>query len=156
MADIVTVLHELVEKHMSASSLTDLVIGTVYTVSPLSVQITPDFIVPSAVLYLTETVTERKINFSHTHTFPHTHAGTDTDGGSFTTTTSQSTVTTTGDGTLINQPVDVSPAPLYGQGSTYQQSGIINPGLAIGDKVLMLRIQSGQAYIIMSRVEISS
>ena len=29
---------------------------------------------------------------------------------------------------------------------------VINPGLAVGDKVLMLRVSSGQCYIILSKL----
>jgi hypothetical protein len=147
MANLCTELHDLIENHMNAAGLTDLVIGTVFTVSPLTIEITPDFIVDTDVLYLTEAVTERKIDLSHTHEFPHTHI--DTQGG---TSVSQSTTTTAGDGTLVLNPVDASPTPSYSQGSTYQQSGIINPGLAKGDAVLMLRIMAGQAYLVLSRV----
>jgi hypothetical protein len=121
----------------------DGLVGTVVTVAPLTISIRDDMPpLPASSLWLTEAVVGRHIDLSHTHTLNgHTHTG-----------SVSPDTTNTDSGTLSGHPVSASPTPLYGQGSAYQSSGVINPPLAIGDKVALLRIVGGQQFIVLSRI----
>lgn len=132
----------------NASQPCDLEIGTVTTVSPLS--ITRDVAqapLQEAVLILTENVIEKKIPIlSHTHNIDvlgHSHAD---DSGQTSTdlTGSYQTLSSLDSGIIC-----------YEQGKALPVEGgfiIINRALEVGDKVLLLRVQKGQKFIILSRI----
>lgn len=131
-----------------ASQPCDLEIGTVTTVNPLS--ITRDVAqapLQEAVLILTENVIEKKIPvLSHTHNINvlgHSHTD---DGGQTSTdlTGSYQTLSSLDSGVIC-----------YEQGKALPVEGgfiIINRALEVGDKVLLLRVQKGQKFIILSRI----
>ena len=117
------------QKSQNAAQLTDLKIGTVTAVSPLEISINSNMpTLQSGVLLLTSAVVEKKIPvLEHNHTY----AG----GGS--TNNALSSVACYENGTQL--PVE----------NGYI---ILNKALAVGDRVLLLRVQSGQKFIVLSRV----
>lgn len=140
-----------------ASQPTDLVMGTVTSVSPLEVSIN-NMQAPlrSQVLYLTEPVVEKKIpildHIHHINSLSHTHSeyhGTTGSGltGSYPTLTSL-----VSEGANSDQTQNIicyehgKPLPI--------ENGfiILNRALEVGDKVILLRVQHGQKFIILSRV----
>ena len=124
---------------------TDMVIGTIATVNPLSVNLnTYAPPITAGFLLLTEAVIEKKIDLHHTHDHAHTH--TDPQGGS----SGPANPVTTDSGTLYQNPF--TNAPLFPDYSTDGASRIVTPALAVGDKVLMLSVSGGQQFIILSRI----
>ena len=117
------------QKSQGAANLTDLKTGTVVSASPLEISINANMApLQSGILLLTAAVVEKKIPIlQHNHTNP--------EGG------------TTGDAlTSIACVENGQPLPV--------ENGyiILNRALEVGDKVLLLRVQSGQKYIVLSRV----
>lgn len=119
------------QRSQKASQLTDLKIGTVTAVDPLEVTINTAMApLKAGVLILTAAVVEKKIPIlEHNHTNP--------EGGN------------TGDALLQSQIVcqeNGQPLPV--------ENGyiILNRALEVGDKVILLRVQNGQRFIILSRV----
>ena len=132
-------------------------IGTVTTVNPLSV--TRDVAqapLTEAVLLLTESVVEKKIpvldHIHHINTLSHSH--TCPDGGTSTNLTgSYPTLTSlVSEGANSDQTQNIicyehgKPLPI--------KDGfiILNRALEVGDRVLLLKVQKGQKFIILSRV----
>ena len=101
--DLIEILQQIIQNGISELKLTDLVIGTVVTASPLTIQIdTLMQPLPEEALIKTEAI------------MPKTYSGTTSDGATFTVT--------------------------------------INEGIQAGDKVVMLRCQHGQRFIVLSKV----
>lgn len=126
--ELIDILQEITARYMKGSGMTDLVIGTVSKVGPLEITVeSARLILPETVLKLTAAVVEKKIPvLVHTHTV-----------GQSTTDPSLSAITCIEGG-----------VPLPVQGGYI----ILNRGLVVGDKVLMLRVLSGQNYLVLSRV----
>lgn len=122
------VLHQMMQQSQQAGQPTELRVGTVVSTSPLEISINsamPNL--QAGVLYLTSAVVEKKIPvLSHTHTV----------GDSQTGEALQSMVCTENGQAL---PVE----------NGYM---ILNRALQSGDKVLLLRVQKGQKFIVLSRV----
>lgn len=151
-------LYQMMQDNQAAGQPTDLKIGTVTGVDPLEIttntQMAP---LRESVLLLTESVVEKKIPvLAHKHyiqTLRHSHTAsggqTSTDlTGSY---LSESSLASSGhDGTL--QGADIV-CWEHGQALPVEDGYIIlNRKLAVGDKVILLRVQNGQKYIILSRV----
>lgn len=140
-----------------ASQPCDLEVGTVTTVNPLSV--TRDVAqapLTEAVLILTESVVEKKIpildHIHHINTLGHSH--TCPDGGTSTNLTgSYPTLTSlVSEGANSDQTQNII-CYEHGQPLPIEDGYIIlNRALEVGDKVLLLRVQKGQKFIILSRV----
>lgn len=157
MPDLKDVFQQLVAAQMNSSQLSDLCIGTV-TAAPPELEISIDAqMAPlkKSVLYLTAPVVEYKIPLlRHRHKIPHTH-----------------TVPTGQSGPPL--PDEYSKYSLLSEGSSGDvQSGdvvcwingqkveppvqdgfiILNPALKEGEKVLLMRVQHGSKFIVLSRV----
>ncbi len=131
------ILQQMMQESMKSAQLADLQIGTVTAVNPLEITISTSMApLRASVLYLTSSVVEKKIPIlEHIHTI--TVHDSYTGGGS----------------------ADCDPALFgivcYENGTALPTSGgyiIINRALAVGDKVLLLRVQNGQKFIVLSRV----
>lgn len=126
------VLHQMIQEGFNATQPCDLCIGTVTSAAPLEITIdTAMEPLRSAVLYLSASVIERKIPVVE-----HTHAISDT---------------YTGGGSAGNA---LSSIRCYENGKPLPVKGgyiILNRGLELGDEVLLLRVQHGQKFIVLSR-----
>lgn len=154
--NLVDALVMVAEGAAKASQPCDLDVGTVATVNPLS--ITRDVAqapLTEAVLILTENVVEKKIPIlDHTHhinTLGHKH--TSPDGITSTNLTgSYQTLTSL----LSNGGSDQTQSIIcYEHGKPLPvENGfiILNRALKVGDKVLLLKVQKGQKFIILSRI----
>ena len=129
MGDLVSTIQKLIENSMANASLTDLRVGTVETISPLSIQISDRSLppIPVEALLLTKNVVEQHIeyNIDYQHT---------------------------GDGSLsVNATFrayeDGRPLPY-----TANSLLTLNESLKIGDRVLLLSVSSGQRFIVLSRL----
>lgn len=122
------VMQHMAYQCMSSAQLTDLTIGTVLQTSPLQIQTDPAMApLQEPVLLLTSAVIEKKIPvLQHSHTF-----------GSSTSSTALQSVACVENGIAL--PVE----------NGYI---ILNRALEVGDKVLILRVQSGQRFLVLSRV----
>jgi len=126
--ELIEVIQSIVQGAIKSSDLSDLVIGTVSKVSPL--QITEENVsdpIPAQALLLTAAVVEKKIT-----TLRHNHA-------------ISNAYTEEALGNVV----------CYEAGKALpNEAGYVtlNRGLAVGDQVLMLRVSSGQRYIILSRI----
>lgn len=131
------ILQQMTQESMKSAQLTDLQIGTVTAVDPLKITISASMApLRAGVLYLTVDVVEKKIPVvQHSHTIKVTD--TFTGGGSATCSTELTDIVCYENGTAL--PVE----------NGYI---ILNRALAVGDKVLLLRVQNGQKFIVLSRV----
>lgn len=128
MPDLKDVLYQMMEQSRQASQPTDLRVGTVTRVDPL--EITTDTAAQPlrrSLLYLTQAVIEKKIpELAHRHTAGDSATGTALD----------------------------SVACLENGAALPVQNGyiILNRALALGDRVLLLRVQNGQRFVVLSRI----
>lgn len=131
------ILQQMTQESMKSAQLTDLQIGTVTAVDPLEITISASMApLRAGVLYLTVDVVEKKIPVvQHSHTIKVTD--TFTGGGSATCSTELTDIVCYENGTAL--PVE----------NGYI---IFNRALAVGDKVLLLRVQNGQKFVVLSRV----
>lgn len=151
------VLRQMMAESISAAQPADLQIGTVTAEEPLEISIDMSMqVLRRGVLYLTEAVVEKKIPvLSHSHYIPsgtltHSHNGAV---GQDLTGQYQ-----TGD-SLLSEGADTA---LQGENIVCWENGkelpivdgyiILNRKLEVGDKVLLLRVQKGQKFIVLSRV----
>ena len=131
------ILQQMTQESMKSAQLTDLQIGTVTAVYPLEITISASMApLRAGVLYLTVDVVEKKIpvvQHSHTITVSDTYTG----GGTATCSTELTDIVCYENGTAL--PVE----------NGYI---ILNRALAVGDKVLLLRVQNGEKFVVLSRV----
>lgn len=131
------ILQQMMQESMKTAQLTDLRVGTVTAVDPLEVTISAAMApLRAGVLYLTSAVVEKKIpivEHKHIISVQDTYTG----GGSAECSTELSDIVCTEYGTQL--PVE----------NGYI---ILNRALEVGDKVLLLQVQNGQKFIILSRV----
>ena len=130
--ELADILHQMAQQSFNALQPCDLCIGTVTKTSPLEITIdTARAPLKSSVLYLTESVVEKKIPVvAHNHTIHDTYTG----GGS-------------SENSLSN-------IICYEHGKALPVKDgyiILNRALEAGDEVLLLRVQHGQKFIVLSR-----
>lgn len=137
----------MMQKNSDAMQPTDLSIGTVTSASPLEITISTAMPpLPASVLYLTSAVVEKKMpmlehthktgGLQHEHTIPSGSTGPALS-GEFESSKELTSVAVMENG---------KPLPVKGGYI------ILNRGLETGDKVLLLRVQKGQKFIVLSRV----
>ena len=129
--DLKDVLYQMMEKNRQAAQPADLKVGTVTAVNPLEITISTSMApLRAGILLLTAAVVEKKIPvLQHDHTNP--------EGGN------------TGNALLQSQIV----CQENGQALPVENGYIIlNRALEVGDQVLLLRVQNGQKFIVLSRV----
>lgn len=129
------IFQQMTQESMKSAQLTDLQIGTVTSVSPLEITVSTSMApLQAPVLYLTVNVVEKKIPvLQHNHVIHDTYTG----GGESEDNLMQSDIICYENGTAL--PV---------------QNGyiILNRALEVGDIVLLLRVQNGQKFVVLSRV----
>lgn len=126
--ELADILHQMIQQNQQANQPTDLRIGTVTGTVPLEITINPAMApLRGSVLYLTAAVVEKKIPaLGHSHSYT---------GG--TTGAALESVVCLENG----KPLPVKDGYI-----------ILNRALAKGDKVLLLRVQQGQKFIVLSRI----
>lgn len=130
--ELADIIHQMAQQSFQALQPCDLSIGTVTKTSPLEITIdTAMEPLRESVLYLTAAVVEKKIPVvAHNHPIHDTYSG----GGS------SETV--------------LSNILCYEYGKTLPVKDgyiILNRALEVGDEVLLLRVQHGQKFIVLSR-----
>lgn len=112
---------------VASSQPCDMVIGTVTSIHPLEIKTSASAPpLRSQVLYLTSAVVEKTMTtLSHNHTV-----------NGDTTSTELQNVVVTENGTVLPNSGGIT----------------LNRGLTVGDKVLMMKVQSGQKFIVLSRI----
>lgn len=153
------VLYQMMQENMAAGQPTDLRVGTVTSEEPLEITINPAMApLRRRQLYLTEPVVEKKIpvlthkhyisTLGHSHTAPHGE-----------TTTNLSGRYMTEPWSLVSEGFDSTEQAQnivcweHGKELPIEDGFIIlNRKLEQGDKVLLLRVQSGQKFIVLSRI----
>lgn len=133
--ELIDMLHQISQQSQEASQPTDLRVGTVTSANPLEISINPNMApLQAGVLYLTVSVVEKKIPvLQHNHVIHDTYTG----GGTSEDNLLQSNIICYENGQAL--PVEDGYI-------------ILNRALAVGDKVLLLRVQKGQKFIVLSRV----
>ncbi len=133
--ELIDMLHQISQQSQEASQPTDLRVGTVTSANPLEISINPNMApLQAGVLYLTVSVVEKKIPvLQHNHVIHDTYTG----GGTSEDNLLQSNIICYENGQAL--PVEDGYI-------------ILNRALTVGDKVLLLRVQKGQKFIVLSRV----
>lgn len=127
--ELIEVLQKISQDAAGGMGLTDLTVGTVTGVSPLEITTQTSMqVLKSPVLYLTAAVVEKKLSpLSHSHPY--------------------------GEGMATQEALEGAVCTENGQALPADSSGItLNRGLQAGDKVLLLRVQRGQRFVILSRI----
>lgn len=163
------VLNQMMRENLRASQPTNLCIGTVTSADPLEITVSTDMgPLKSQVLYLTSAVIEKKIpvlehyhttkGFRHTHTMSglsHSHSAAEGDTGP-----ALEGEYSTSDG-LEQDALDSDKRLKKTEIICYEHGRplpvkdgfiILNRALEQGDRVLLLRVQNGQKFLILSRV----
>ena len=125
--EMIDALHQVIQESIAASSPAGLAMGTVVNTSPLEIRVNTSMApLRAPVLVLTAPVIEKKIPvLSHTHTAPGGETGT---------------------------ALDFVACVEHGKALPVENGYIIlNRGLRTGDKVVLLKVQSGQRYLVLSR-----
>lgn len=156
--DLKDVLYQMMQENTAAGQPTDLRVGTVTSEEPLEITVNPATApLRRRQLYLTESVVEKKIpvlthkhyisTLTHTHTAPSGATGPALQGSYL------------GEDSLVSEGFN---ATLQGQDIVCWENGkelpiedgfiILNRKLEMGDKVLLLRVQHGQKFIVLSRI----
>lgn len=126
--ELIDALHQISQQSQKAMQPTELVIGTVTSISPLEITSNTAMApLREAVLHLTANVVEKKIPIlQHTHTTPEGTTG---------------------------SALDSIACIENGQALPVENGYIIlNRALEVGDKVLMMKVQHGQKFVVLSRV----
>lgn len=133
MADIIEAAKIAALRAVEASKPSGVYLGTVTSISPLKINVEQKMTLESPQLILARDVTEYKVDMTVDHwtenETAHTHAVIDT---------------YTGGGT--SEPTTHRHA--YKGRKTFT----VHNGLIVGDKVILLRVQGGQKYVVLDRV----
>ena len=122
------VIASIVYETVQGMQPSDMFIGTVSSVNPLEVKLdSGQAAIKAPILYRTDSVIERKFKLDY-----HAHST-----GSGSTGAAKSNVS----GMIDGKPMETQAGYI-----------IINKGLAVGDKVLLMAVQGGQKYIILSHI----
>jgi hypothetical protein len=147
--ELIGTIQKIISNALDNAGLTDIVIGTVTQINPLEITLMSTMLpLPQEVLILTESVIEKKLTITdHIHDVNHNHAVYDTytGGGS------------SGFSNICSEELTEIYCYENGKQLPRQDPGgnayiIINRALAVGDKVIMLRVLNGQNFIVLSRV----
>lgn len=134
-------IRKIISEFLTNAKLTDMEVGTVTSIEPLEIQLIQTMLpLPRECLYLTGNVIEKTIDkLEHTHQYYDSDTGEGASGSA----------TRTTDPALVNYQVMEDGKPLG-----YNKDGkmIINKGLEVGDRVLLLRVREGQKYIVLNRL----
>lgn len=137
------VLYQMMAQSAAAGQPAELCIGTVSRAEPLAITIDPAMPpLPREILYLTDAVRDYNLNITidwftendafmngrHTHEIRDTYTG----GGSC------------GEGNLNTT---------HKHAIKGKKSVVVHNSLAVGEQVLLLRIQHGQKFVVLSRLE---
>lgn len=129
-------IRRLAKGVQDASQPTDLVFGIVESVSPLKIRVNPHLLLPDEFLILTNAVKDHSVDVTVSwSTEPekeHTHGN----GNNGTPTTG------------VEEPKDGHKHDIKGR-----KRITIHNGLTLGEKVLLLRTQGGQNYVVIDRVD---
>ena len=116
--DLISVIGQIIQENREASKPTELSIGTVASVNPLSIKINVDMApLPEAVLLLTDAVKGYEEDVTATGSFA---------------------------SLLTSAGISLSEGDVIGK--------VTHTGLAVNDKVIMLRVLAGQKFIVLSKV----
>ena len=126
--ELIDVLTQLIGDSVNSMQFAEMYIATVTAADPLEVQIDVNqATIKEALLYRTDAVIERKIPYPyHRHTV---------------------------DGSTTSYALNGYAAVIDGEQQALEDNYIVlNKGLATGDKVLLLAVQKGQKFIILSHL----
>lgn len=130
LSDLPAVIKKLATDAVEGSNPTAVRIGTVIGVSPLKVRVDQKLILTEEFLILTKSVVDYTISMTVNHmTESHTHSHGYTDDSS-------------------NRTTDPN---THAHSYTGKKKFTIHNGVKIGDKVILLRIQGGQDYIVLDK-----
>lgn len=157
--DIVEALLQLNRVAGDVDQPTDLQIGTVVKAPPdddvLEISINTEMAtLRQDILYLAEPVIEKKIPLlKHRHAMPHIHAGVHgRTGGPSEPYTGYSLLSEGADSSVQSEDIKGWENGKVLSLSKDKKYIILNPALKAGDKVLLLRVQRGQKFVVLSRV----
>lgn len=172
--NLLEVIKKAAMEAVSASSPAGLVIGTVTSVSPLSVSVEDMFTLDEDFLILTKNVTdhyvdmsvshtgeENEVNISHSHTYSgttdsasvdnHKHSIQGSESGGE---TSEVVTGTTNHSHAYNGTTSQFEASSTSHSHGYKgrKKVLMHYALEAGESVLLLRVQGGQQYIVLDRI----
>lgn len=145
--ELLDILQMINQQGIAASAPADLEVGTVTRVSPLEITVNTSMApLRAPVLYLTAGVVERKLtSLAHKHAvggLGHTHEA-------------EGAATGEGLNGTYDTNTELEQAVCLEQGVPLPAGGgyiTLNRGLAVGDRVLLLRVMHGQKHIVLSRI----
>ena len=151
--EMIDALHQVIQESLKSARLCDMEIGTVTAINPLEISVNNmQQPLKQPVLMLTSAVVERKIpildHIHHIDSLTHNHAG----GVNALTESYPTLKSLVSSGANSDQSQNII---CYEHGKPLPVKDgfiILNPALGVGDKELLLSVQHGQKYIILSRI----
>lgn len=149
-------IQKIVKQYFDGRGMTDMVIGTVTKIDPALEITLEETMIPlrGDMLVLTDAVIEKRLSINgHIHninTLTHSHSYTDSDNGSTSTKTTGDALT----GSYVSL-ASMENIICYENNVALpvrENQVIINRGLIVGDKVIMLRVSDGGRFVVWSRV----
>lgn len=133
-------IRKVVKEYIEASMPTDIMIATVTTVDPISISLNSTMApITISSIKLTSNCIEKTIDvLEHEHSYYDSDTGDDSSGSR----------TRKTEKILQNVQVYDNGVPLGRKGNKL----IINKGLAVGDKVLVIQANAGNTYVILSKL----
>lgn len=148
---MIEVIRNIIDEQMNAYGLTDLAIGTVVSISPLKIKLTDRITLNENQILLTEFVLEKSLKLIHKHdvedvkisSYTHSHKV---------------------EGATQKEKEHSHKIDLNTMTDTHSHDAeitikdnlgakiIIQEGLKNGDKVIMMRTEQGQKYVVLSKV----
>ena len=148
---MIEVIRNIIDEQMNAYGLTDLAIGTVVSISPLKIKLTDRITLNENQILLTEFILEKSLKLIHKHgvedvkisKYRHTHKV---------------------EGATMKEQEHLHGIDLNTKPDVHSHNAeitikdnlgakiIIQEGLKNGDKVIMMRTEQGQKYVVLSKL----
>ena len=148
---MIEVIRNIIDEQMNSYGLSDLAIGTVVSISPLKIKLTDRITLNENQILLTEFVLEKSLKLIHKHgvedvkisSYTHSHKV---------------------EGATLKEKEHNHKIDLNTETDTHSHKAeitikdnlgakiIIQEGLKNGDKVIMMRTEQGQKYVVLSKV----
>ncbi|MGP1598974.1 DUF2577 domain-containing protein [Peptoanaerobacter stomatis] len=148
---MIEVIRNIIDEQMNSYGLSDLAIGTVVSINPLKIKLTDRITLNENQILLTEFVLEKSLKLIHKHgiesvkisSYTHSHKIDGATEKAQEHTHSLDLITKTD---THSHKADITIKDNLGE------KIIIQEGLKNGDKVIMLKTEQGQKYVVLSKV----
>lgn len=150
---MIEVIRNIIDEQIADFGLAELKLGTVVKVNPLEIKISDRIVLSEKQLLLTEQVLEKKIKLEHTHSIDEAVVSSSSHSHSVSGNTASAGDDAHTHGVDI-QTSSSSHSHSISGGTSKQLHGecIIQEGLMVSDKVIMMSVEKNQKFVVLSKV----